>query len=45
MKSGEWMGSSTVSMYTESSGRRMEGTGEGKSRRSHGSKRKLRTAE
>ena len=45
MKSGEWMGSSTVYMYTESSERRMEGTGEGKSRRSYGSKRKLRRAE
>ena len=40
MKSEEWMGSSTVSMYTESSGSTEEGTGKVRSRRSYGSKRK-----
>ena len=34
------MGSSTVSMYTESSGSTEEGTGKVRSRRSDGSKRK-----
>ena len=34
------MGSSTVYMYTESSGRTEEGTGKVRSRRSYGSKRK-----
>ena len=40
MKSGEWMGSSTVYMYTESRGSTKEGTGKVRSRRSYGSKRK-----
>ena len=40
MKSGEWMGSSTVSMYKESSGRTEEGTAKVRNRRSYGSKRK-----
>ena len=40
MKSGEWMGSSTVYMHTESSGSTREGTGKVRSRRSYASKRK-----
>ena len=40
MKSGDWAGSGTVYLYTESSGSTKEGTGKVRSRRSYGSKRK-----
>ena len=40
VRSGEWLGSSTVYMHTESSGSTKEGTGKVRSRRSYGSKRK-----
>ena len=40
MKSGEWLGSSTVYMHTESSGSTKEGMEKVRSRRNYGSKRK-----